>query len=220
MPRIARAIAIDFPHHIIQRGNNRDKVFFAQETRTKYLNLLKDYADRWRVSILGYCLMTNHVHLLVRPHDEKSLAKMMQGITLCYTQYVNKRYKRSGRLWESRYHSSIVDEESYLWSVLRYIEQNPRRAKMVKNPEDYPYSSATAHIKGIKDEVLNEELFDEEGKKEYIKFIKTEPKESEINLIRKASKTGKPLGDESFVTRIAKLLERDFVTRRSRRRLK
>ena len=214
MPRIARAVAVGYPHHIIQRGNNRDKVFFAQETRARYLNLLKEYAIIWDVSVLAYCLMTNHVHLLLRPRKENSLAKMMQGVSLSYTQYINKRYNRTGRLWESRYHSCIIDEESYLWMVARYIEQNPKRAKMVKNLEDYPYSSAGAHIKGVKDELLREELFDEAEREEYIKVIKADAKDAEVNLIRKSTKTGKPLGNKSFIDRIGELLDRDFITRK------
>ena len=119
MPRIARAVAVDFPHHIIQRGNNRQKVFFAIETRKKYLKLIEEYADIWNASVLAYCLMTNHIHLLVKPHQEDSLSKMMQGVSQGYSKYINKRYKRTGRLWESRYYSCVVDEESYLWQVAR-----------------------------------------------------------------------------------------------------
>ncbi|MFH0932795.1 MAG: transposase, partial [Nitrospirota bacterium] len=115
----------------------------------QYLSLLKKYADTWDSPILAYCLMSNHVHLLTRPKEEESLYKMMQGVTLCYTQYINREYKRSGRLWESRYHSCIVDKEQYMWAVARYIEQNPTRARIVKKEEDFPYSSARAHIDGV-----------------------------------------------------------------------
>ena len=217
MPRVARAVAVDFPHHVIQRGNNRQKVFFAQETRARYLDLLKEYAAKWDVSILAYCLMTNHVHLLVRPGKEESLAKMMQGVGLSYTQYINKRYKRTGRLWESRFHSCIIDEEPYLWAVARYIERNPKRARIVKGIEDYPFSSAVAHITGIKDETLTEELFDEGEREEYLKAIQAEVEESETNLIRQATKTGKPLGGKSFINRMAELLGRDFIIRKTRK---
>jgi putative transposase len=164
--------------------------------------------------------MTNHVHLLLRPKKEESLAKMMQGVALCYTQYINKRYKRTGRLWESRFHSCIIDEESYLWSVARYIEQNPSRARIVKNPEDYPYSSASAHIKGIKDNLLTEELFDEGEREEYLKIIKGEAKEAETDSIRKSTKTGKPLGDKGFIKRISELLKVNFITKKTCKRVK
>jgi putative transposase len=122
MPRIARAIATGFPHHIVQRGNNKEKVFFEKEDKERYLSLLSKYANKWNSTILAYCLMDNHVHLLAKPKSGESLYKMMQGVTFCYTQYVNKKYKKTGRLWESRYYSCIVDKERYLWSVARYIE--------------------------------------------------------------------------------------------------
>ena len=123
MPRISRAVAKGYPHHIIQRGNNRESVFFDDEDRKQYLSLLKKYSEKWSAPVLAYCLMSNHVHLMVRPLSDDSLYKMMQGLTLCYTQYVNRKYQRTGRLWESRYHSCIVDKEQYLWAVARYIEQ-------------------------------------------------------------------------------------------------
>ena len=109
---------------------------------------------------------------------------MMQGVTLCYTQYANGKYQRSGRLWESRYHSCIVDKEKYLWAVARYIEQNPVRARMVKRAEDYTYSSAKAHIEGLKNEILGEELFEEKQRKDYKELIRSDIAEKEINSIR------------------------------------
>lgn len=183
MPRIARAVAVGFPHHVIQRGNNREKIFFAEATRKKYLNWLKEYADLWGVKILAYCLMTNHMHLMVKPDKMESLAKMMQGLNVSYTRYINKRYKRTGRLLEGRYHSCIIDEEPYLWAVARYIEQNPLRAGMVKSPEEYPYSSARAHITGEPNEVLSDELITEDGRPSYIEFVKAPSPKREIERI-------------------------------------
>ncbi len=216
MPRIARAVAIDFPHHIIQRGNNRQKVFFAIDTRKKYLELVKEYALQWDASVLAYCLMTNHIHLLIKPHQEDSLAKMMQGVSQGYAKYINRRYKRTGRLWESRYYSCVVDEESYLWQVAWYIEKNPKRAGLVRQEEDYPYSSARAHVLDVPDKVLTEELFDTEERNGYIEFLKTEPTDKEISNIRKATKIGRPkigrpLGDENFIIKIGRLLGRHFL---------
>src|SRR4030067_190661 len=94
MPRIPRGVAIGFPHHVVQRGNNREQVFFKSKDKEKYLLLLKKYSDKWKTPILAYCLMSNHVHLLAKPLKEESLYKMMQGVTLCYTQYVNRTEKR------------------------------------------------------------------------------------------------------------------------------
>ena len=106
---------------------------------------------------------------------------MMQGITLCYTQYFNRTYKRTGRLWESRYHSCVVDKEKYLWAAARYIEQNPVRVKIVKKAADYPYSSAKAHIQGLQDEILGEALFESRQMEDYLELIKAGIKEAEIN---------------------------------------
>ena len=213
MPRIARAVAAGFPHHIVQRGNNKEKVFFNKKDREKYLSLLKKYSDKWESPILAYCLMGNHVHLLTRPKREESLYKMMQGITLCYTQYINRAYNRTGRLWESRYHSCIIDEERYLWAAARYIEQNPVRAKIVKKAEDYQYSSAKAHINGERDDILGEELFEEGQRKEYIGLIRAGISGKEINSVRYSTKTGRPFGSEGFIKRMEKMFERKFVLR-------
>ena len=213
MPRIARAISVGFPHHVVQRGNNKEDVFFNKGDREKYLSLLKKYSDKWNSPILAYCLMNNHVHLLTKPREEESLYKMMQGVTLCYTQYINKIYKRTGRLWESRYHSCIVDKEKYLWAVARYIEQNPKRAKLVNVEEDFPYSSARAHILGVKDEVLGDELFEEGQRKEYKKLLKAKAgiPEKEITSIRYYTRTGRPFGSEEFIKSMEKNLERRFI---------
>ena len=101
------------PNHVVQRGNNKEKVFINEEDKKKYLSLLKEYSGKWDTYILAYCLMNNHVHLLTRPIKNESLYKMMQGITLCYTQYFNRTYERTGRLWESRYHSCVVDKDFF-----------------------------------------------------------------------------------------------------------
>jgi len=213
MSRIARAVALGFPHHVVQRGNNREKVFLNDEDKEKYLSLLKKYSGKWDSPILAYCLMSNHVHLLTRPTKNESLCKMMQGITLCYTQYINRTYKRTGRLWESRYHSSIVDKEKYLWAVARYIEQNPVRVKIVNKAEDYPHSSAKAHIHGVKDEILGEALFEGRQREDYIELMKASIKEEEINSIRNHTKNGRPMGSESFIEKMERKLDRIFKSK-------
>jgi putative transposase len=211
MPRIARAIAVGFPHHIIQRGNNKEKVFFEDEDKEKYLSLLKKYSRKWDLSILVYCLMDNHVHLLARPKEEESLYKTMQGVTLCYTQHINRKYERTGRLWESRYNSCIVDREKYLWAAARYIEQNPVRAKMAVRAEDYAYSSANAHFSGKADEVLGEELFDEEQRSAYIGLLRSDMPEKEKLGIRYYTRTGRPFGSEEFIKKMEKKLGRILI---------
>jgi putative transposase len=211
MPRISRAVATGFPHHIVQRGNNRAAVFFNQEDRAVYLFLLKRYSEKWDTPVSCYCLMSNHVHLIATPSSEESLQKMMQGITLCYTQHINRKYARTGRLWESRYHSSIVDPEAYLWPVARYIEQNPVRAAIVENSEDYPHSSAPAHFGLVQDAVLGENLFSENQRNDYIKFIRSAIPLQQIKDIRQSARTGRPIGTERFMREIESRLGKRLV---------
>jgi len=211
MPRIARAVAPGFPHHVVHRGNNREPVFFGDEDIHTYLGLLTAYSRKWNCPVLAYCLMSNHVHLLLRPYESQSLAKMMQGISLCYAQYVNRSHLRTGRLWESRYYSCIVDNEKYLWTVARYIEQNPVRAGLLGNEEEFPYSSAAAHILGVKDFVLGDDLLDLTQKSDYVSFVKVRAPESELRAVRISTRSGRPLGSQTFTGRMEDLLQRRLL---------
>jgi len=199
MPRIARIVGAGYLHHIVQRGNNREKVFLDQDDYQTYLSLLAKYSEKKIAPILVYCLMPNHVHLLVKPSEQEALPKMMQGVTLCYSKYFNGENGRTGRLWECRYHSTVVDGDSYLWTVSKYIEHNPVRAGIVKRPEDYLYSSAKAHILGEKDPLLKEPLFDKSQLDEYRRFIRSEEDKKIIEEIRKQTRSGKPFGDGGFL---------------------
>jgi len=208
MPRIARAVAPGFPHHVVQRGNNREKVFFHDEDMAVYLFLLKKYSEKWRAPIIGYCLMPNHVHLMVIPSSGESLQKMMQGLTLCYCQHINRKYRRTGRLWESRYHSCIIDREAYLWAIARYIEQNPVRAMLAERPADYPYSSARAHCGLLQDPVLGDILFPETEQGDYMKFLQSSIPLEQTKEIRQSLSTGRPLGSKHFVISIEEKLKK------------
>jgi putative transposase len=205
MPRIARIVGAGFPHHIVERGNNRERVFMDSVDHEKYLFFLSKYSEEREAAVLAYCLMPNHVHLLVTPFKEETLAKMMQAITLCYSRYFNWKNGRTGRLWECRYHSTVIDRDSYLWTVSKYIENNPVRAGMVKRPEDYPYSSARAHILGRQDE--KSEL------NEYRSFIRSEEDRKIIEEIRKQTRLGKPLGDGEFLKTLSAGLGRSLSFR-------
>jgi putative transposase len=213
MPRIARIVGAGYPHHIVQRGNNREKVFFDQDDYEKYLSFLARYSEKRNASILAYCLMPNHIHLLIRPSDESAPAKMMQGVTLCYTQYFNRKNNRTGRLWECRYHSTIVDEERYLWAVCKYIENNPVRAGLVGKPEDYPYSSGKAHLLGKSNPVLTEELFDERDSKEYQRLMKLKDDKRTLDDIRKHTRLGRPLGEGEFLHILSRKFAYNVVCR-------
>jgi putative transposase len=213
MPRIARIVGTGYPHHIVERGNNRERVFANPIDYEKYLSFLSKYSEEKETAVLAYCLMPNHIHLLVRPPGEDTLAKMMQGITLCYSKYFNRENGRTGRLWECRYHSTVVDGDTYLWTVSKYIENNPVRAGIVKKPEDYPYSSAKAHILREKDPVLKEPLFGTGELDEYRRFVKSEEDKRILEQIRKQTRSGKPLGDVGFLETLSEKIGRSLSFR-------
>lgn len=148
MPRVARIIAPGHPHHITQRGNNRTTVFFDDEDRQTYLHLLATYARKHSVRIWAYCLMDNHIHLLAVPETETALARGIGLTNQVYTQYLNRKLARSGRVWQNRFFSCLVGNEQYLWAVARYIERNPLKVGLAKRPEDYRRSSAKVHLTG------------------------------------------------------------------------
>jgi putative transposase len=156
--------------------------------------------------------MNNHVHILFVPQHESSLAKTMQKLSLRYTQHVNKKYKRTGRLWECRFHSAVVDKDAYLWSVSRYIERNPVRAKIVQSPCQYKWSSA-----GINDDKNNFiESFWQNSKerKEYVNFLNQPDNKDEIQKIKKSTFSGKPIGTEEFIDKIVETLGIAISTRK------
>lgn len=216
MSRIARIWAINYPHHITQRGNNRETVFFNDEDRKFYLKTLTKYSNQWNFDIWAYCLIENHIHILAVPRGEESLAKGIGGTNLVYTQYINRKYKRSGRLWQNRFFSTIIEKEQYLWAVVRYIEKNPVRAKIVEKSEDYPWSSVKAHILNIKNDILSGGWLEENEINAYCEFLRHEDKEVE-DSIRKSTSTGRPLGSEEFIKGLERTIERDIFPKKAGR---
>lgn len=206
MPRIARIIALDYPHHVTQRGTNRLEIFLDDRDRLFMLECLKTLADKTLTKIWAYCLMDNHFHSLLVPRKEGGLGRCLHGATFRYAQYFNKRYERSGRLWQNRYFSCPIDKETYLWAVIRYIENNPVRTGIVENATDWKWSTAKAHVEGIYDKFLTyPDWLDESERENYSKFLK---ESSDDKLIRRATTTGRPLGSEGFVETIEKKLNR------------
>ncbi len=209
MPRIARAVAVGAPHHITQRGNNRQDVFFVDEDRDAYLRLLKQHADRFDLSVYGYCLMTNHVHLIVVPHQENSLAKAIGRTHYDFTRYVNHLHGRSGHLWQNRFFSCPLDDEHY-WTALSYIERNPVRTKMVRKASRYPWSSAAAHVTGVDDTgVLDmSEWRRKRHRDDWANHLSLRQDEQTMTGIRMGLRTGRPLGSDRFVSKIETLVGR------------
>jgi putative transposase len=209
MPRLARAIAVGCAHHITQRGNNRQDVFFVDEDRRVYLELLKEQAQKYGLEVLAYCLMTNHVHLVAIPHEEEALAQAIGRTHFRYTQYLNRFHRRSGHLWQGRFYSCALDGR-HLWPALKYVELNPVRAKLCRRAWQYPWSSAALHT----EEKAESELLDlarwykqitaDQWRKELAEGLT----DAEVAQIRLRTHTGRPLGSDGFVSKLETLLGR------------
>ena len=153
MARLPRLTAPGFPHHIIQRGNNRQAIFMDAADFEFMLDLLTEQSKKFQVAVHAYVLMTNHFHLLATPDTVDGLPLMMQSVGRSYVRYFNHRHGRTGTLWEGRYRSTIVQSERYLLACMAYIDLNPVRAGMVAQPADYPWSSH-AHSLGRRSDKL------------------------------------------------------------------
>ena len=215
MPRKPRMYLPGYPYHIIQRGNNREATFFAEQDYLFYLACLEDAAKRYRVAIHAYVLMTNHVHFLATPSYKQSISLAMQSIGRRYVQYINKEYFRTGTLWEGRHKASIVDAESYLLTCSRYIEMNPVAANMVKHPAEYRWSSYRANAFGEKDELITQhEVYQRLGNCEasrregYTKLFDTAIDPDDARRIRSTASFSMPLGDSRFKQQIETALKR------------
>ena len=154
MARLPRFVLPGHPQHVMVRGNNRDPIFNTDEDYHFYLDKLQDAARMHQCDIHAYVLMTNHVHLLVTPHAEDGISKMIQRLGRYYVQYFNYTYRRSGTLWEGRYKASLIDSDAYALTCYRYIELNPLRAGMVGHPAEYPWSSYRGNALGEDDALL------------------------------------------------------------------
>jgi len=209
MPRLARIVLKDVAHHVVQRGNNKQDVFFVDDDRTVYLEILKEQSALFGLDVLGYCLMTNHVHIIAIPRSETALAKAIGRTHFLYTQYVNRMHGRSGHLWQNRFFSCPMDNR-HLLKAMRYTETNPVRAKMVRKPWRYPYSSAAAHIENTDPtELLDMKWWRAKSKHfDWRTILQKEMDKQELDSIRLATTRGRPLATDSFLSKIEKIAGR------------
>lgn len=194
MPRIARLVFPDVPIHVIQRGNNRSACFVGVLDYRAYLRYLRVYATEFGCAIHAYCLMTNHVHLLLTPDTPKSCAQLMQRLGQCYVQTFNMAHGRSGTLWEGRFHSCLVPTENYVLACHRYIELNPVRAGMVRSPEQYPWSSFAANAAGREDPLITRHAALKALGPAYRTLFDAPVENRLLEEIRKATRNGERLG--------------------------
>ena len=204
MPRLARPVFAEVPHHITQRGNRREDVFFGDEDRVAYLSWLGEYGAKHGVRILAYCLMTNHVHVVAVPDREDALEKVFRPLHTRYAQRINRAKRWKGHLWQGRFFSSALDE-AYLWAAIRYVERNPVRARIARRAENYRWSSAPAHCGLTEDTVLTtdrEWLRQVKSVGNWSKWLAEGDRPEQLEILRRHVERGLPCGTEGFLRRL------------------
>ena len=208
MPRQARLILRNTAHHIVQRGHNRNAVFTVPPDFRYYLNTLREWRAQLGVKVYGYCLMVNHVHLIINPgENEDNIGNLMKRLAGRQTMYANRLKNRSGTLWEGRYKSSPIETETYLLACTRYVDLNPVRAGMVAHPKDYFWSSYRQKAGLEKSWIdfdpcylgLSNSLID--CQRRYTEFVTGNVPARETALIRNALARGKLTGSRHFINK-------------------
>ncbi len=215
MARLPRLTVAGYPHHIIQRGNNRQAIFVDQEDCQRLLDDLKQHAAVHQVAIHAYVLMSNHLHLLATPATPEGVPRLMQAVGRGYVRYFNRRHQRSGTLWEGRYRSTLIEAERYLLACMVYIDLNPVRAGMVTAPIDYPWSSHAHHVGARSDPLVtphplywqlgNTPFAREQAYRELVESGLTNDQQSEL---ARAAHSGWALGGADFVADLQRRTER------------
>jgi putative transposase len=200
MARLPRVVVPGVPHHVTQRGNRRQTTFFSASDYRRYLFTLARVSGRWDVDIWTYCLMPNHVHLILVPSTVDSLTPAIAELHRTYTWDVNRRHGWTGCLWQGRYFSFPMDEQ-HLLGAARYALLNPVRAGLSASPTDWPYSSAQCHARGQSDGIVNVgPLAKRVGS--WQEFLAEDVTREERDRLRLHQRTGRPLGDHKFLLRL------------------
>lgn len=206
MARLARVIVPGLPHHVTQRGNRREPIFFEDGDQEVYRDLLAEQARRRGVEVWAYCLMPNHVHLVLTPADEPGLGLAVGEAHRRYTNFVNARGRWTGHLFQSRFASVVMDED-HLMAAARYVPMNPVRARLVALAQAWPWSSARAHIAGRDDGLVTVgPLLDRIG--DFAAFLAGSEDQAAQQALRAAETTGRPLGNAAFIADLERILGR------------
>ena len=218
MARLPRLVLPDQPHHIIQRGNDRQLIFREAEDYQRFLAWLKESAKEFKVAIHAYVLMPNHLHLLATPSDATGLAQAMQRVGRYYVPWFNQKYQRTGSLFQGRFKTSLIDSERYFMVCSRYIELNPVRAELASTPLDYPWSSYAHHAGARPDPLVTEHAlywalgntpFQREAA--YTQMAGLSLSKAELDSINKAVLKGWPLGSDAFKADLQQRTQRQVL---------
>ena len=218
MARFRRLVVPGFPHHVTQRGVRRQATFFDELDYRNYLRLAADLLDRSSIEIWAYCLMPNHVHAVVVPHAENSLASFFGPLHKLYAQHTNQRYEWAGHLWQARFFSVPMDE-SHAMSALRYVELNPCRSGLVEKPQDWPWSSARGNL-GMTDDRLIRDRPAQKVVADWSAYLSQQEELGSLMSLRHQTSTGRPVGTDTFVDRVEALSGRRVRRRPAGRRKK
>jgi putative transposase len=219
MPRPLRPVDDRLVYHVINRGNNRAPVFHDDEDYAAFLRAIGDQKRRRPFELFGYCLMPNHIHLLIRTAGTP-ISRIMQALLVTHTQRYHRCHRSGGHVWQGRFKSPVVQDDDHLRTVLRYIEANPLRAGMVERAGDYRWSSFAAHGLGRPDDLLDAVVAYEElaatpavRRRRWSAFVHQAPDEAEVAAVRRSVQTGLPFGEASWVERLGRRLGLDLATR-------
>ncbi len=219
MPRPLRPVDKGLIYHVINRGNNRQNVFDKPEDFEAFLRSMRDLKERRSFELYGYCLMTNHIHLLIKPL-ETTISRVMQSLLVSHTQRYHRRYKSGGHVWQGRFKSPVVQDDEHLLRVLRYIEANPVKAGMVDRAGDYAWSSFAAHGLGEPNDLLDPaEAYQQMTgdtkirQRKWSRYVHCQPDEDESRAIGQSIATGLPYGSEGWINALGRKLKLDLTIR-------
>ena len=212
MPRIARVVVPGIPHHITQRGNRRQRVFFRESDYRAYKTVLARYCKQEEVDIWAYCLMPNHVHLILVPRTKYGLRRSLAETHRRYSHVINTREGWTGYLWQGRFESYPMDE-THLYRAVRYVELNPVEAGICQRPEEWPWSSTRAHLNNRTDGLVEPEPM-LKREPDWRSYLATGMTREENDLIELHGRTGRPLGSRSFVEDLEVALGRRLLPRK------
>lgn len=227
MARQPRLTVAGYPHHVIQRGNDRQLIVRDDADRLRLLSLWQEYAQTFKVAVHAYVLMDNHFHLLVTPETDEGLPQMMQAVGRAYVRYFNLRHQRTGTLWEGRYRSNLIDSERYLLACMVYIDLNPVRAGMVAHAADFQWSSHRHCIGQLSDKwVTPHALFWGLGntpfarEAAYAELVQAGLAQNDRDQLTRSALSGWALGSEDFVTELQQATTRRLAPRKAGRPVK
>jgi putative transposase len=212
MARLARIVLPGIPYHVTQRGNRRQQTFFEDGDYALYRDLVGEAARRVGSSIWSYCLMPNHVHLIIVPSHEDGLRMTFSDAHRRYTGFINARHRWTGHLWQGRY-GAVAMDEAHLMAAARYVALNPVRARMVQRAEDWPWSSARAHLDGKNDGLVEvAPLLDRYG--DFAAFLAGEEDQQATRVLRMAETTGRPAGAGEWLAELERRTGRTLAPRK------